>query len=81
MNYGYALLNENGRTIKNLDADMEEERFCIQLYNFVATRLHKVKSLKGSSVLEVGSGRGGGLNYISKYLDADLCVGVDFSNQ
>jgi hypothetical protein len=65
MNYGYALLNENGRTIKNLDAELEEERFCLQLYHFVATRFHEVKTLKGMKVLEVGSGRGGGLNYIS----------------
>lgn len=80
MNYGFALLNEEGKTIRNLDHELEEERFCLQLYNYVATRFHEVKTLKGLSVLEVGSGRGGGLNYISQYLDAALCVGVDYSD-
>lgn len=65
MNYGYAIINVDGKTIKNLDHDHEEERFCLQLYHVVATRFNDVKTLKGLSVLEVGSGRGGGLNYIS----------------
>lgn len=79
MNYGYALLNGDGKTIKNLEQVHEEERFCLQLYHHVATRLQKVKTLRGLKVLEVGSGRGGGLNYVSTYLDAELCVGVDYS--
>jgi hypothetical protein len=65
MNYGFAVLNSQGHTIKHLDSELEEERFCIQLYHYIATRINGVKSLKGSTVLEVGSGRGGGLNYIS----------------
>ena len=31
MNYGYALLNSEGKTIRNLDPELEEERFCLQL--------------------------------------------------
>lgn len=38
-----------------------------------------VKSLKDLSILEVGSGRGGGLNYLSTYLGPKECIGVDFS--
>lgn len=38
-----------------------------------------MKSLNDLTVLEVGSGRGGGLNYISNYLGPKKCIGVDFS--
>ena len=65
MNYGYALLNSEGKTIRNLDPELEEERFCLQLYQHIATRLSTTNNLSGISLLEVGSGRGGGLNYIS----------------
>jgi cyclopropane fatty-acyl-phospholipid synthase-like methyltransferase len=39
----------------------------------------KVRSFEGKSIVEVGCGRGGGLNYISTYLNAAKCIGVDFS--
>ncbi len=38
-----------------------------------------VKNLKDLEILEVGSGRGGGLNYISNYLNPKICYGIDFS--
>ena len=38
-----------------------------------------VKNLKDLDILEVGSGRGGGLNYISNYLNPSICYGIDFS--
>lgn len=79
MNYGYALLNDDGKLIPNLDAQDEEERFCLQLYHYIATSFNSVKNLNGYNVLEVGSGRGGGLNYVSTYLGAKECFGVDFS--
>lgn len=79
LNYGYALLNENGRILSNLDEQQEEERFCIQLYHMVATNSMKIKDLNGKRVLEVGSGRGGGLNYINSTLSPSTCVGVDYS--
>ena len=31
------------------------------------------------NIAEVGSGRGGGLDYIRSYLRAKSCVGVDYS--
>lgn len=33
------------------------------------------------TVLEVGSGRGGGLSYIVRYLNPSMAIGVDFSSQ
>ncbi|KAL4475757.1 hypothetical protein ABPG72_011534 [Tetrahymena utriculariae] len=79
MNYGYAVLSGNGHLIQNLQKEDEDERFCLQLYHYVATQFGTVKNLSGLRVLEVGSGRGGGLNYISKYLNPQECFGVDFS--
>ena len=37
MNYGFALLNDDGKLITNLKPEDEEERFCLQLYHYVAT--------------------------------------------
>ena len=37
MNYGFALLNDDGKLIANLKPDDEEERFCLQLYHYIAT--------------------------------------------
>ncbi len=39
----------------------------------------KLKSLDKKTIVEVGCGRGGGLNYISTYLNPEKCIGVDFS--
>lgn len=79
MNYGYAVLNQEGKLIKNLKDEDEEERFCFQLYHFVATKMNKLKDLSGLNILEIGSGRGGGLNYISNYLSPKFCIGIDYS--
>ncbi|MFQ5989312.1 MAG: class I SAM-dependent methyltransferase, partial [Candidatus Methylomirabilales bacterium] len=51
--------------------------YCIQLYHHVANAV----SLKDSKVLEVGSGRGGGSYYITRYLGPKTVVGVDFSEK
>jgi len=37
------------------------------------------KDLQGKTLVEVSSGRGGGLDYISRCLNADKCIGVDIS--
>ena len=37
MNYGYAVLNENGKLIQDMQMEYEDERFPIQLYHYVAT--------------------------------------------
>ena len=72
MNYGYA--PSDGRTLALRDTD-EAERQCIQLYEHVAGAV----DLSGCSVLEVGSGRGGGSSFIKRYLGAQRMTGVDLS--
>lgn len=71
MNYGYY---KEGFHLE-LDSSDEIERFPIQLYHHVATQV----DLKGKSILEVGSGRGGGAYYIANNLDPTYLTGIDIS--
>jgi len=79
MNWGYASLEKDGVLVKNLSQEDENERFSIQLYHYMSTGMGTWKNLEGKTLVEVSSGRGGGLDYISRYLNADKCIGVDIS--
>ena len=71
MNYGYA--PADGADLA-LEAADEVDRLCIQLYE------HTVAGdVAGRDVLEVGSGRGGGSSYLSRYRGPRSTTGVDFS--
>ena len=78
MNYGYAGKSETGHTIV-LSTEEENERFSYQLYHYMATGFKKVANLNGLNILEVGSGRGGGLGYIVRNLKPKTAIGVDYS--
>lgn len=73
MNYGFQSLNKS----KNIELKEEDEcnRFFIQLYHFVASAV----DLKNKKVLEVGSGRGGGADYVERYFQPSKMFGVDYS--
>ena len=71
MNYGYF----SKQLELTLSKEDEKDRYSIQLYHHVASQI----DLKGLKVLEVGSGRGGGSSYISRYLGASEMVGLDIS--
>ena len=71
MNYGY----DKDGFHPELDSSDEKERFPIQLYHHVATLV----DLKGKSVLEVGSGRGGGTAYVAQNLYPAQMTGIDIS--
>jgi len=73
MNYGYEPMNGGYRP--NLKEKDEINRYCIQLYDFVVNQA----DLKGKAVVEVGSGRGGGASYISRYFQPKSYMGVDIS--
>ena len=49
------------------------------MYHYIATGLGNFKDLKNKRVLDIGCGRGGGLEYIVKYLGCSNAIGVDFS--
>lgn len=73
MNYGYESLNGDPRL--ELKEEDEIDRYCIQLYDYVANKA----DLQGKQVLEVGSGRGGGASYISRYYQPEQYIGMDIS--
>jgi SAM-dependent methyltransferase len=76
MNYGYAPATVDAST-PALKLSDEPDRLCIQLY------LHAIDhfDLRDRDVLEVGSGRGGGASYISRYLQPRSMTGMDFSQE
>ena len=76
MNYGYAPLGTDAET-PVLEPDDEPDRLSIQLYHHVVSPVE----VTGRRVLEVGSGRGGGASYVSRYLGPESVTGVDFSRQ
>lgn len=71
MNYGY----DDGTVGPSLEPADEAFRLPIQLYS---ATLGGVET-RGRDVLEVGSGRGGGGNYILRYGAPNLYTGVDLS--
>ena len=74
MNYGYADL-EPGAQPTPLDEADEPDRYSAQLYAHVV----RDGDLRGKTVLEVGSGRGGGSAYLARYLAPRSVLGVDYS--
>lgn len=74
MNYGYAPLEgEDGRP--ELNPEDEYNRASIQLYHHLTSAV----SLRGKEVLEVGCGRGGGAEYVTRYQKPQRMVGLDLS--
>ena len=72
MNYGYL---SNDFKKRELSFDDEKNRMFINLYDYVASQI----SIDGLSVLEVGSGRGGGASFVARYHNPKSIVGMDFS--
>lgn len=75
MNYGH--LPPAGTPALALDQADEPDRFCAQLYHRVASAV----PLAGRTVLEVGSGRGGGASFVARYHRPAQITGADFSPQ
>lgn len=73
MNYGYAPLDQESSLV--LKKEDEENRLFIQLYQHVLSGVE----LKGKEVLEVGSGRGGGSDYVARYHEPASMIGVDLA--
>ena len=81
MNYGYALLSKDGRILQDISEEQDRrEVFSIQLYLYTASVLPEIASMEGKTLLEVGSGRGGGLSFLTRKLKPERSIGVDFSH-
>lgn len=73
MNYGYVPFpDEPPLALEEAD---ELHRYPLQLYHYLASRA----DVPGKEMLEVGSGRGGGANYIARYLKPAKMVGMDLA--
>ncbi len=73
MNYGYA------DTEQRIDLHPEEEpdRYSIQLYHHMTESI----DFRDKAVVEIGSGRGGGLYYIVKRWGPGSAIGIDLCNE
>ncbi len=74
MNYGYVFIKDV-QEAPQLDPSDEPNRCFIQLYD------HLIRSINVDShrILDIGCGRGGGLDYLKRYLKAKDVVGLDAS--
>jgi len=72
MNYGYATGEANTLT---LDPSDEPDRHYIQLYHHVTSAVN----LERHTIVEVGSGRGGGASFVKRYLRPKRMIGLDLS--
>lgn len=79
INYGYAPLTKDGQLMP-LEKRDEAERMSLQLYYRTATCLETRKDLEGLTILEVSSGRGGGIDYISRTFPVKKIIGLDLSS-
>jgi len=73
MNFGY---NDNSEKIDLEEQDLPN-RVSIQLYHHLASAIE----IKGKDIVEVGCGRGGGLNYITKSFSPKTSLGVDLDKK
>jgi ubiquinone/menaquinone biosynthesis C-methylase UbiE len=73
MNYGYVpFAYEIPLTLLPED---EINRYSLQLYHYLVS----IVKVSGKEMLEVGSGRGGGANYIKRYLKPEEITGLDIA--
>lgn len=76
MNYGYAPSDPAVQTVA-LEESETADRMCIQLYDHVVSPV----DLAGKDVVEVGAGRGGGAQWISRHRGPRTTTGVDLSDR
>jgi ubiquinone/menaquinone biosynthesis C-methylase UbiE len=73
MNYGYA--PSDNETPLKLEQQDEINRYPIQLYYYICSKVN----IKGLKILEVGSGRGGGADFINRYFNPEKIIGLDIA--
>ena len=73
MNYGYHELSGHFISVNT------DEIYCLQLYHFISSAFFKFSDLKGLKLIEIGSGRGGGLKYVTNVFKPHTAIGIDYS--
>lgn len=76
MNYGYISFDPNHQP-PELGPGDENFRYQIQMYHYLASAV----DWTDSHALEVGSGRGGGASFITRYFKPKSMTGVDLSDR
>ncbi len=76
MNYGY-IDEELSISPIHLEEEDEVERYSVNMYHQTVREVN----LEGKEVLEVGCGRGGGADYICRYLRPKTYVGLDLNKK
>lgn len=79
INYGFAPLSNDGVLIP-LPARDEPERMSLQLYYRTATGLEQEPPFKDAVLLEVSSGRGGGIDFLTRMYPLKQAIGLDLSS-
>jgi SAM-dependent methyltransferase len=72
MNYGY---NPNANETPIKHPDSVSQPFPLQMYHYLASKV----TLKGKTVLEIGSGRGGGAKHIASFFEPASYIGLDLA--
>ncbi|MCU0418609.1 MAG: class I SAM-dependent methyltransferase [Cyclobacteriaceae bacterium] len=75
MNYGY--VPTEAEPPLALPDDPTLQKYPLQMYHYLATQV----DLRGKTVLEVGSGRGGGAHYIATHLQPASYTGLDLAQR
>jgi len=73
MNYGY----NDSKLDVSIEKHHEHNRYPIQLYHHLA---HEIE-IKNKDIVEIGSGRGGGLSYITQTFSPSTAKGVDLNKK
>lgn len=73
MNWGY----DDENVVIPLTAGDEPNRYPIQLYH----RLAQTVDISGKDILEIGCGRGGGLDYITRTFKPATALGIDLEQK
>ena len=73
MNFGYADTN----TKIKLEIQDEYNRYSVQLYHYLASAI----DIKHKDIVEIGCGRGGGLEYITRRFSPASARGIDLNKQ
>jgi ubiquinone/menaquinone biosynthesis C-methylase UbiE len=68
----------NSRPLTYLEVGSQ---FAIQLYHHAAITATDLHSLRGLKVLDIGCGKGGGLEFLADYFQPSMTLGVDCSPQ
>lgn len=79
LNVGYADLGQPAGIIKDSGLGEEFDKYRLQLYHKVVLENGSIDSMEGKTLLETGSGRGGGLNYLAQKLRPQYAIGIDMT--